>query len=63
MICFSAINLANGDSSKHGSGIFVGKITATSGGGEKRAISLRWTDIIEESGHTGENEHHEGENR
>ena len=30
MIPFSARNFANGDNSKHGSGIFVGKITATS---------------------------------
>jgi hypothetical protein len=30
MTRFSARNLARKDSSKHGSGIFVGKITATS---------------------------------
>ena len=35
MTCFSARNFARGDNSKHGIGIFVGKITATSGGDEE----------------------------
>lgn len=33
MTCFFARNFAKGDNSKHGSGILVGKITATSGNG------------------------------
>jgi len=37
MTRFSARNLASGDNSKHGSGIFVGKITATSDD-EKHAL-------------------------
>ena len=61
MTRFSARNFARGDNLKHGSGIFVGKITATSGdenAGERpiqvaRKGSLR----------TGEDEYGQGENR
>jgi len=39
MTRFPARNFASGDNSKHGSGIFVGKITATSGGGKGRVLT------------------------
>lgn len=48
MICFSARNLASEDNSKHGSGTFVGKITATSGsdGNASESHRPRWGFII-----------------
>ena len=39
MTCFFARNFASRDNSKHGSGIFVGNITATSGRGEGRVLT------------------------
>ena len=44
MTLFFARNLASGDNSKHGSGIFVGKITATSDD-EKRALASGTDDV------------------
>jgi len=44
MTVFSARNFARGDNSKHGSGIFVGKIMATSDD-EKHALASGTDDI------------------
>lgn len=41
MTCFSARIFASGDSSRHGSGIFVGKITAASEGEGRVLVSDR----------------------
>jgi len=52
MTRFSARNFARGDNPKHGSGIFVGKITATSWGEDHALASSE-----DESLRTGEDEH------
>lgn len=45
MTLFFARNLASGDNSKHGSGTFVGKITATSA--DEKCTLASGTDDIE----------------